>query len=168
MMRRPLLAGVAALSLAIAPAAATTEPWTRAFTASLWQPNERDVVTVDNQTLRTQVRVNAGGEAVRVWFGNDFGRMPVRIGRASVRTNDGRVVPLRFGGRDGARIAVGASLASDPVSIATAPFEIIELRIYLPETSTLVGVHDTRANPLEISLPGDFLCGGGLGRGGEA
>lgn len=156
MTRWPLLAGVAALSLAIAPAAATTEPWTRAFTASLWQPNERDVVTVDNQTLRTQIRVNAGGEAVRVWFGNDFGRMPVRIGRASIRTNDGRVVPLRFGGRDGARIAVGASLASDPVAMAIAPFEIIELRIYLPEPSTLVGVHDARADPLEISLPGDF------------
>jgi lysophospholipase L1-like esterase len=144
------------MSLTVAPAATAQEHWTRAFTASLWQPGERDVVTVGNQTLRTQIRVNAGGKAVRVWLGNDFGRMPVRIGKASVRTADGRILPLRFGGRDGTRIAVGASLASDPVAVKIAPFEILEILVYLPEPVTLVGVHDARADKLDISPPGDF------------
>jgi len=99
MMRRPLLAWAAAVSLVLAPTAAAGEHWTRAWTSSLWQGNERQVVAVENRTLRSEVRIGAGGDAVRVWLANDFGRMPIRITAVALRTPDGRFVPVRFWGR---------------------------------------------------------------------
>ena len=157
---RLLAAAALAFVLAAVPAAANDGGWTRAFTASLWQPNESDVVIVEDRTLRARIRVNAGGSAIRLWLGNDFAASPVRIGKATVRTADGRLVPVTFSGQPGTRIAAGAPLVSDPIPLAVEPFEILEFSLYLPEAATLVGVHDARADPLEISAPGDLTGAG--------
>ncbi len=158
MMRRAVLAGAAALTLTLtlAPAAAAKEHWTRAWTSSLWQGNERQVVAVENQTLRSEIRVGAGGDAIRLWLGNDYGRMPVHIAAVTVRSADGRVVPVRFAGQESARVAIGAPLVSDPVPLAVKPFELLQVSIHLAAPTTLVGVHVDRSNMLAISPPGDF------------
>ena len=139
---------------------AAKDSWTRAWTSSLWQGNERQVIEVDNQTLRFQIRVNGGGSAIRLWLGNDFGRMPVRVGKVTVRSADGRVAPVAFGGQPATRIAIGAPAVSDPIPLAIRPFELIEISVHLPEPTTLVGVHVDRANKLRISARGDFTGGG--------
>ena len=156
---RALLAMTLALWLASAPAAAgAREAWTRAWTSSLWQGNDSQVLAVDNQTLRTQIRIGAGGPAIRLWLANDFGRAPIRVGQVSVRAADGKFVPVTFAGDRSARIAIGARLLSDPVQVPVKPFELIEISIHLPGPTALVGVHLDRANPLRISPPGDFTA----------
>lgn len=147
------------LLLWLAPVSASAnDSWTRAWTASLWQGNERQVIAVDNQTLRTQVRIGAGGPAIRLWLANDFGRMPVRVGRVTVRAADGRVATVSFAGQHSTRIAIGAPMVSDAVRLAVKPFELIEISIHLPKPTTLVGVHVDRANMLRISRQGDFTA----------
>lgn len=138
------------------PADAAKDKWTRAWTSSLWQGNEKQVIAVENQTLRTQIRVGAGGSAIRLWLANDFGKMPVRIGRVTVRSADGWVVPVNFAGQSTSRIAIGAPMVSDAIPLAVKPFELIEISIHLPERTALVGVHVDRANMLQISGAGDF------------
>jgi len=148
-----------ALLLAFAPGmAAAKDGWTRAWTASLWQGNERQVIAVDNQTLRAQIRIGAGGPAIRLWLANDFGRMPVRVGRVTVRTSDGPAVPVTFAGHHSTRIAIGAPAVSDAIPLAVEPFELIEISIHLPGPTILVGVHVDAANKLRISSPGDFTA----------
>jgi lysophospholipase L1-like esterase len=153
---RSVPAFACALMLALAPQPAAAEAWTRAWTSSLWQGNERQVITVDNQTLRTQIRVGAGGPAIRLWLANDFGSQPVRLGRVTVRTSFGRTAAVSFAGKQSTRIAVGAPAVSDPVPLAVKPFELIEISVHLPDPTKLVGVHVDRANMLRISPPGDF------------
>lgn len=151
------MATAVALWLALAPAGlAARGVWTRAWTASLWQGNERQVIVVDNQTLRTQIRIGAGGPAIRLWLGNDFGRMPVRVGRVTVRSAGGNLVPVTFAGQPSTRIPIGASVVSDAVSLVVKPFELIDILIHLPEPTTLVGVHVDAANKLRISSTGDL------------
>ena len=159
MRYRAVLAMATALLLSLPPSAAAAEgSWTRAWTASLWQGNERQVIAVDNRTLRTQIRIGAGGPAVRLWLANDYGRMPVRVGRVAVRTAEGRAVPVTFAGRSSTRIPIGAPVVSDAVPLAVRPFELVEISIHLPEPTTLVGVHVDAANKLRISPPGDFTA----------
>lgn len=156
MIRRAVLA----IALLLLPAvAAAKDGWTRAWTSSLWQGNERQVIAVNNQTLRMQVRVGAGGSALRLWLANDFGRMPVRVGKVVVRAADGRQATVTFGGQQNARIAIGAPAVSDAVQLAAKPFELLEVLIHLPQPTTLVGVHVDRANMLQISPTGDFTSG---------
>ncbi|MCJ8156434.1 SGNH/GDSL hydrolase family protein [Sphingomonas sp. LaA6.9] len=156
-----------AILLATAPSVyAAGQGWTRAWTSSLWQGNERQVIEVDNQTLRFQIRVNGGGSAIRLWLGNDFGRMPVRIGRVTAKSASGRVVPVTFSGQSSTRIAIGAPVVSDPVTLAVKPFELVEIAVHLPEPTTLVGVHVDRANMLHISARGDFTSGEGWAEAG--
>lgn len=157
-MRRPIdivLVAAVALLFAAAPAAAK-DHWTRAWTSSLWQGNERQVIAVDNQTLRSEFRIGAGGDAIRLWLGNDYGRMPVRVAAITVRTRGGSAMPVTFAGQKSARIAIGAPLVSDAIALAVEPFALVEVSIHLAEPTTLVGVHVDRANPLQISPPGDF------------
>ena len=155
MTRWPLLAFMAAASLVLAPAAMAREQWTRAWTSSLWQGNERQVVTVENQTLRSEIRVGAGGDGVRIWLANDFGRMPVRVAAVTLRLPDGRLIPVHFAGQASARIAIGAPLVSDPVDVKVKPFELVQVSVHLGAPTTLVGVHVDRANKLRISPSGD-------------
>ena len=161
MPRRSLPVWIAAVSLALAPAASAKEHWTRAWTSSLWQGNERQVVAVENRTLRSEIRVGAGGEALRIWLANDFGTMPVRVAAVTLRLPDGRFVPVRFAGQGAARVAIGAPLVSDPVEARVKPFDLVQVSIHLAAPTKLVGVHVDRANKLQISPPGDHSAADG-------
>lgn len=153
-MRRLLL--LLAASLALTPAVSAEEHWTRAWTSSLWQGNERQVVSVENQTLRSEIRVGAGGDGLRLWLANDFGTMPVRVAKVTLRLPNGRFVLVHFAGQASARVAIGAPLVSDPVEAAIKPFDLVQVSIHLAAPTTLVGVHVDRANKLQISPPGDY------------
>lgn len=157
MVLRALVAAFTALILVALPAEASPKGfWTRAWTSSLWQGNEREVVCIDNQTIRAQMRVGAGGSALRLRLANDFGTAPVRVGAATVRTSDGRLARVTFGGRPTTRIAIGAPSVSDPVALAVKPFELIEVSIHLPRETALVGVHADGGDQTLISSKGDF------------
>jgi lysophospholipase L1-like esterase len=93
----------------------------------------------NNQSLRIVARTSLGGNRLRVRLSNAYGQRPLALGaaRVGVRDKDARIVPgsdrkLTFGGRDGATIAAGALLLSDPVELEFAALADLAVSLYLP------------------------------------
>ncbi|WP_326524381.1 SGNH/GDSL hydrolase family protein [Sphingomonas sp.] len=150
---------IAAAALALATAgtasAQAERGWTRAWTSSLWPADPPQADVVESATIRSQVRVGAGGPALRLRLGNDYGTAPVRIGAATIRRADGRIARVTFGGAGAARIEPGAPLVSDAVALPVAAFELVEVSLYLPDRVALVTTHGAHGSPTAVSPPGD-------------
>lgn len=75
-------------------------------------------------TVRQVVHLHRGGDRLRVWFSNQFGRGPLRLGpaRAALHLGGGLVapggVPLTFGGSAEVEILAGTEVVSDPAGLA--------------------------------------------------
>jgi lysophospholipase L1-like esterase len=105
------------------------------------------LVAPNNQTLRQIVHVSLGGDRLRVVFANSFGTRPLTIGAAHValRGQDAAIVPesgrpLTFSGERTIAIPPGATMISDPVSLAVPNLSDLAIDLYLPD--------DTSASPL--------------------
>ncbi|HZP07203.1 MAG TPA: SGNH/GDSL hydrolase family protein [Terracidiphilus sp.] len=90
-------------------------------------------------TLREIVHISNGGSQIRVRFTNEFGSDPLTINDAHVAVSaggaaikDGTDHPVTFGGASSIRIAPGAAVYSDPVSLAVQPLSDIAISFYLP------------------------------------
>jgi lysophospholipase L1-like esterase len=99
-----------------------------------------DVRIFAHQTVRQVVRLEAGGERVRVRLTNELGLSPVKIGSVHVALSSPNAVAepetdhlLTFGGKQDAVIPVGRALVSDPVEMTVSPFADVAVSIYYPE-----------------------------------
>jgi lysophospholipase L1-like esterase len=97
------------------------------------------VVGFNNQTIRLNPRVSIGGERFRVRISNAYGSQKLMIGAGHIGLRDKgpATVPssgrkLTFGGAEGAVIAAGAVLFSDPVELSVGPLADLAVSIYLP------------------------------------
>src|SRR5579863_82384 len=97
------------------------------------------VIGFNDITLRMNPRISLGGDRFRVRISNAYGNRPLAIGAARIALRDKgpAVVPgsdrkLTFGGSDGAVIAAGAVLFSDPVELNVAPLSDLAVSFYLP------------------------------------
>src|SRR5579862_4417258 len=97
------------------------------------------VVGFNNHTLRMNPRVSIGGDRLRVRISNAYGNRPLVIGMARVALRDkgpvtvaGSDRKLTFSGSDGATIAAGAVLFSDPVDMSVQPLADLAVSIHLP------------------------------------
>lgn len=158
-MRRMLL-GLVAGPLLLATTSADARPgpdgWTPAWTASMWQatqPGQR--VSVENATLRMQVRVGAGGSKLRIRLANDYGPA-MRIGAATVRIAGGKPVRVTFDGQGEARMRAGAPLVSDAVALPVKAFDLVEVSLYMPDKVDIDTVHGAGGAKTAISPAGDF------------
>jgi len=149
---RSITAVAALLLVAAAPVAGTS--WTRAWTASMWQGSGDQVVTVENATIRSAVRIGAGGERVRLRLANDYGPA-LALGGATMRVAGGKAVRVTFGGEGSVQIPAGAPLVSDPVALPVKAFDVVEVSLFLPGQARLETVHETGGQPTQISPPGD-------------
>jgi lysophospholipase L1-like esterase len=161
MRRMPLGAMIAPLLFLANPADARPGPdgWTPAWTASMWQalqPAQR--VSVENATLRMQVRVGAAGSKIRIRLANDYGPL-LKIGAATVRIAGGKPVRVTFDGQSETRIRAGAPLVSDAVALPVKAFDLIEVSLFLPEKVDIDTVHAARGAQTDISPAGDFTAG---------
>lgn len=148
---------IAALALVAAPAVAQPRvSWTRAWTASMWQASGKELQTVENVTLRSPVRVGAGGSAIRLRLSNAHGDGTVRVGAASVRGADGRIVRVTFGGATSVRMGADAQVVSDPIALPVKAFELVEVSLFLPDRVALSTVHGASGARTAVSAPGDF------------
>lgn len=156
-MNQRIIAALAALcALAMPTGAMAKGKWVRAFTSSLWEAKADQAVNLDNQTIRAPVRIAAGGTSLRLRLGNDFSAAPLRIGGASIKAADGRIVRVTFnGGNAGALIPVSAPLISDPVALPVKAFDVVHISVHLPEKVALSGIHADRGDPTLISPAGD-------------
>ena len=123
-------------------------------------------VGFNNQTLRMNPRISIGGERLRVRISNAYGARPLPIGAAHIALRDKgpAIVPgsgrkLTFGGNDGAVIAAGAVLFSDPVEMSVPPLADLALSFHLPREVLpdfqITGRYARQTN--YISPPGNFV-----------
>lgn len=158
MRRMPLAAVIAPLLLLATPASAGNGPdgWTPAWTASMWQANQpAQRVSVENATLRMQVRVGAAGSKIRIRLANDYGPA-MRIGAATVRITGGKTVRVTFDGQNEGKLRNGAPLVSDPVALPVKAFDLIEVSLYMPDKVDIDTVHGAGGAKTAISTAGDF------------
>ena len=99
-----------------------------------------DVRIFAHQTVRQVVRLESGGERVRIRLTNELGLAPVKIGSVHVAlsspnavTDPGTDHVLTFGGKPDAVIPVGQALVSDPVEMTVTAFADLAISIYYPE-----------------------------------
>jgi lysophospholipase L1-like esterase len=153
-MMRGMKIVAAAAALLLVAAAPASDHWTRAWTASMWQAAGKDVVTIENATIRAQVRVGAGGGKIRLRLANDYGPA-LRIGAATVRVAGGLPVRVTFGGESATVLPEGAPLVSDPIAMPVDSFQLVDVSLYLPGKVELATVHAASGAPTDISAPGD-------------
>ena len=127
-------------------------------------PSESDVA-FNNHTLRMNPRISLGGERLRVRISNAYGNRPLAIGAARIALRDkgpaaipGSDRKLTFGGSDGATIAAGAVLVSDPVDLNAPALADLAVSIHLPgevlANFSITGRYARQTN--YVSPPGDF------------
>jgi lysophospholipase L1-like esterase len=90
-------------------------------------------------TMRMNPRISLGGNRLRVRISNAYGNRPLTIGAAHIALRDngpaivaGSGRSLRFGGEEGAVIAAGAVLFSDPVELPAPALADLAVSFYLP------------------------------------
>ena len=100
----------------------------------------RELLTLDNQTLRQIVRVSLGGERVRIVLSNVFGTAPLTVGAAHIalRADAAAIVAasdrtLTFSGRPGMTVPAGAVVFSDPVDLEVPSLSDLAIDLYLPD-----------------------------------
>lgn len=151
---RTIAAAAAMLLVAAAPA---KDSWTRAWTASMWQAPADQVRSLENVTIRSAVRVGAGGGQLRLRLANDYGPA-LTVGAATVRLAGGKAVRVTFGGQASVRVPEGAPLVSDPVALPVKAFDVVEVSLFFPEAAPLATVHDVVGQQTLISPPGDHTA----------
>jgi lysophospholipase L1-like esterase len=125
------------------------------------------IVGFNNHTIRMNPRLSLGGDRLRVRISNAYGNRDLVIGAAHVALRDKGpgTVPrsdrkLSFGSSDGATIAAGAVLFSDPVELTVAPLADLAVSIHLPgevlANFQITGRYARQTN--YISPPGDFTA----------
>jgi len=120
--------------------------WVGTWTASP-APSEAGY-GLNNHTIRMNPRVSLGGDTIRVRVSNAYGTRPLAVGGGTVglRAKGPGVVPgslrtLTFNGAEGAAVAAGAVLVSDPVKLdmpALADLAVAKLAPIAAETRRLV------------------------------
>lgn len=124
-------------------------------------------VAFNNHTIRMNPRISLGGERLRVRISNAYGARPLAIGAARIALRDKGpgIVPgsdrkVSFGGSDGAAIAAGAVLVSDPVELNAPALADLAVSIHLPgevlANFSVTGRYARQTN--YVSPPGDFTA----------
>lgn len=97
---------------------------------------------LQDQTFRQSARLSLGGARLRVRLSNAYGTRPLRIGAASVAAHTGDTPqPLRFDGQPGVVIAPGQDCLSDPLPLATADRQALQVSVFLPDPTPLQTFH---------------------------
>jgi lysophospholipase L1-like esterase len=143
-----LTVAAAAGAVSIASFAAQADGWVGAWGASEVFPVGPDV---NYQTLRTFVRLSAGGSRARIRISNATGQYPLVIGAAHVAKpaaggQPGAIDPstdraLTFGGVAGVTIAPGAEVVSDPVDIDLPPLSTLAISTFVPRWTGPAVIH---------------------------
>ena len=158
-MQRLSLLPAILLSLALsAPAAHAADPapsWLASWTASpqaVWNsdflfPSNVPAV-LHGQTVRQVARISVGGPRARIVLSNAYGKVPLRIGAATVALaasgsaiEAGSLRTLTFSGQTSASVAPGAPLVSDPVELSVPDLARLTVSIHLPQASPVSTFH---------------------------
>ncbi|MEG1114856.1 MAG: GDSL-type esterase/lipase family protein, partial [Janthinobacterium sp.] len=158
-MQRLSLLPAILLSLALSiPAAHAADPapsWLASWTASPQAVWSRDFLFPSNvpavlqaQTVRQVARISVGGPRVRIVLSNAYGKVPLRIGAATVALAESASAirpdslrTLTFAGQPSASVAPGAPLVSDPVELSVPDLARLTVSLHLPQASPVSTFH---------------------------
>ncbi|MBH1581467.1 SGNH/GDSL hydrolase family protein [Stenotrophomonas maltophilia] len=140
MNRFSQLATTALIGLSSAASAAPAPHWVASWQASpqpVWGPEFLFPTLVpaalQDQTFRQTARISLGGSRLRVRLSNAYGTQPLRIGAASVAARAGDTPqPLSFEGQPGVLIGPGQERLSDPLPLATADRQALQVSVFVP------------------------------------
>ena len=157
----------AALAVCLcAPAAwaSTAAHWVEAWysppfpTTAVWGCNQKR--TFSHQSVRQVVRLEAGGDHLRVRLTNELGLSPVRFGEVTIAASSpngvlrpGTVHVLTFGGKRGGVIPIGKAWLSDPIDMKVNRFENVAISVYYPSGAAPAG----HLQHLWVSPPGNHV-----------
>ncbi len=138
--------------------------WVGSWTTA---PAPAEGVALANQTLRMNARLSIGGDTVRIRLSNAHGQQKLVVGMATIGVREAGpgVVPgalrkLSFGGAEGATIAAGALLVSDPVDLSLPALADVAISVYLPgdlpASFGITGRYSRQTN--YMSPPGNFAA----------
>ncbi|WP_323153005.1 SGNH/GDSL hydrolase family protein [Stenotrophomonas maltophilia] len=140
MNRFSQLVTTALIGLSSAASAAPAPHWIASWQASpqpVWGPEFLFPTLVpaalQDQTFRQTARISLGGSRLRVRLSNAYGTQPLRIGAASVAARAGDTPqPLSFEGQPGVLIGPGQERLSDPLPLATADRQALQVSVFVP------------------------------------
>ncbi|MDO8073420.1 SGNH/GDSL hydrolase family protein [Janthinobacterium sp. SUN176] len=152
-----LPAALLSLALGTSPvqAANADTAWLASWTASpqaVWSsdflfPSNVPAV-LHGHTVRQVARLSVGGPRVRIVLSNAYGKVPLRIGAATVALaasgsaiEAGSLRTLTFSGQPSASVAPGAPLVSDPVDLPVPDLARLTVSIHLPQSSPTSTFH---------------------------
>lgn len=158
-MQRLSILPAALLSMAFGAspvqAADTATAWLASWTASPQAVWSSDFLFPSNvpavlqaQTVRQVARLSVGGPRVRIVLSNAYGKVPLRIGAATVALAESASAirpdslrTLTFAGQPSANVAPGAPLVSDPVELSVPDLARLTVSLHLPQASPVSTFH---------------------------
>ncbi len=133
-------------------------PWVATWGSALVAADPGDAPDFSGKTLRQIVHTSVAGHQARVWFSNQFGTEPLRIGAAHVAISTGNSVAsstpdsattyappaasavqpgsdhaLTFHHRTSVVIPPGATIVSDPVALEVPALSNLAVSTYFPD-----------------------------------
>ena len=128
-------------------------------------PPGLEPVVLNNETVRSIVRISAGGQRIRLRLSNEFGAKPLTIGAVSVSLADadGKVVAnttrtVKFGGKTSAVVPQGAPMYSDPIDLPVKALATLSISVFFPEDAGTCTCHTMGLQQGYVSAPGDFTA----------
>ncbi len=113
-------------------------------TTAVWGCNQQR--TFSHQSVRQVVRLEAGGNRVRVRLTNELGLSPVRFGEVTIAASSpngvlqpGTLHVLTFGGKRGGVLPIGKAWLSDPINMTVHRFENLAISVYYPSGAAPAG-----------------------------
>lgn len=133
-------AGVASLLL-LTGASDAQEPQAPRWVPT-WHAVPNEASANSSQTIRTLVRITAGGTSVRVRLSNASGTKPVRVDRVTValssggaNVQQGSLREVRFRGARGTTIRTRGAVFSDPIALTAPERSLLLVSTYVPAGS---------------------------------
>lgn len=123
--------------LCLAAPAAARDHWVASWARALYDGGTKGAETLDDATVRTVVRLSAGGPRLRLRFSNAslvIDSVSVAYaGQPGTGTIDARSTrPVTFGGAGAVTIPQGAYYYSDPVALPVRGLSLVAVTFHLP------------------------------------
>lgn len=123
---------------------------------------EPSIPEINDGTIRQIARTSIEGNVVRIKLSNEFGKVPVNIGSASIALSAGgeSINPktkrvLKFGGKASTVIEPGKTVVSDAVHLNVKALSNVAVSLYLPEKTPITTYHSTGLHTTYIASSGN-------------
>lgn len=132
-------------AVAAAPLSTWSAAWAIAPLPSIAVARPNEVRAFSDVTVRQVVRLNLGGDAIRLRLTNELSERSLKIGAMTVAPADadgkplGAPTPVTFGGRTEASLPPGAPLLSDPIALPVKAMDHLSVSTFYVEPTAPAG-----------------------------